>query len=141
MMTMPFTTWITNLQTDTAQVKPAALTHKERQRRQRHKLRFQPMAERIENFLATLSPEEQLKPRPITFFTANLKAKYHPRGVGNACAAEVGVALRELGWQRVRQWDRQQQGFRATWHPPQSPSNPQQDQTADPCPEALTARS
>ena len=91
----------------------------EKKRRQRNLIRFQPMTERVQNLIDMLPENERHLPRPSAFFTSGLRAKYPHRGLGHASAQEVGTALRELGWTRVRAWSGTESGFRATWHPPE----------------------
>lgn len=91
---------------------------KEAKRRARHRLRFVPMEERLTKLLAELPADERNAPRPISFFRQGLKSKYPSRGEGRASVAEIGPALRRLGWRRERQWRNPESGFNTVWVPP-----------------------
>ena len=93
---------------------------KEAKRRARHRLRFVPMDERLAKLLAELPTDERNAPRPISFFRQALKSKYPSRGEGRASVAEIGPALRRLGWRRERLWRNPESGFNTVWHPPGS---------------------
>ena len=113
-------TWAEKILTEPLPDPDRRAAAKEKKRRARNLIRFQPMTERVQNLIDMMPEDERQLARPIAFFTSGLKAKYPHRGPGYASAQEVGTALRELGWTRVRGWSKAEGGFRATWHPQKS---------------------
>ena len=73
-----------------------------------------PMAERVRNAIAKMPPEEVEAGIRLEALAAMLPGKYK----GHAQPKEVGAALRELGYVRVRSWRKAEEGFRSTWHKP-----------------------
>ena len=81
-------------------------------------LRHTSMEDRLLKLIGAMPEDEREQPRPISFFVNALRAKYPTRGRGRASPAEIGPALRALGWRRERKWRAEDQGFRALWIPP-----------------------
>lgn len=71
-----------------------------------------PMADRVRDALAKMPPEEVKAGIRLEALAEMLPGKYK----GHAQPKEVGAALRELGYVRVRSWRKSEEGFRATWH-------------------------
>jgi hypothetical protein len=114
-------TWIESQQLASAAERPSQADRaaaREAKRRARHMLRFVPMTDRLAKLLDDLPIAERDQPRPIAFFRQALQAKYPARGAGRASVAEIGPALRQLGWQRHRQWKDPTAGFLTLWFPP-----------------------
>jgi hypothetical protein len=76
------------------------------------------MTDRLAKLLDDMPVAERDQPRPIAFFRQGLQAKYPSRGQGRASVAEIGPALRQLGWRRQRQWKDPTAGFLTLWFPP-----------------------
>ncbi len=91
---------------------------KDAEQRRGFALRHTPMTQRIMKLIEAMPDDERHKPRSMSFFTAAMRAKYPSRGVGRASPAEIGPALRALGWTRERKWRADESGFRALWIPP-----------------------
>lgn len=71
-----------------------------------------PMADRVRDAIAKIPPEEVETGIRLEALAAMLPGKYK----GHAQPKEVGAALRELGYVRVRSWRKAEEGFRSTWH-------------------------
>lgn len=76
-----------------------------------------PVLERLRRFVDSI-PESERYPRHISFFSQALRPRHHGR---YAAQYEVADALRQLGFTRVRAWDKPEQGFRTLWHFPPKP--------------------
>ena len=71
-----------------------------------------PMADRVRDAIAAMPPDEAEAGIRLEALAAMLPGKYK----GHAQPREVGAALRELGYVRVRSWRKSEEGFRSTWH-------------------------
>lgn len=80
--------------------------------------RMRPLHERLAKFIASIPQSVQADGMPIALFVNRLKGTYR----GQANARDVGLALRKLGWRRVRRWRGQDAGFSALWFPPSAPA-------------------
>lgn len=76
--------------------------------------RMTPLPDRVRRFAVTIPASVKLEGVPIALFVDNLAGKYR----GHANAADVGKALRSLGWNRTRAWRNESNGFSALWFPP-----------------------
>jgi len=69
------------------------------------------LRDRLSDLLKTIPPEVQRAGLHLRDLQARLKGRK-----GKMCDhAELGAALRSLGFRRTRQWDRPDQGFLAVW--------------------------
>lgn len=71
-----------------------------------------PMVVRVREAIAAMSLEEVEAGIRLEALATMLPGKYK----GHAQPKEVGAALRELGYVRVRSWRKSEEGFRSTWH-------------------------
>lgn len=74
-----------------------------------------PLTEQITELMQTTPPQLLNRPWSMTDLVSKLNGKYRDR----PHAKQVGVALRVLGWQRVRYWCKGYDGVRL-WIPPES---------------------
>ena len=72
-----------------------------------------PLVTRLKKLLASIPKEEILTPRPLEWFRTRLTG-VEGRG---AHAGQLGLALRELKYERKRSWSDSENGFRSLWHP------------------------
>lgn len=71
-----------------------------------------PLVDRLRDLLATIPPEVQRGGLALR----DLQPRLAGRGRGTQCDhAELGAALRSLGFRRVRSWSPAEEGFRALW--------------------------
>lgn len=71
-----------------------------------------PMVERVRDAIAAMPPEEVANGIKLEQLAGTIKGRYK----GHAQPKEVGEALRQLGYIRVRSWRKSEEGFRSTWH-------------------------
>ena len=70
-----------------------------------------PMVERVRDAIAAMPPEDVASGIKLEQLARMIKGKYK----GTAQPKEVGEALRQLGYTRVRSWRKSEEGFRSTW--------------------------
>lgn len=80
---------------------------------QKFATRFYPMRERIRKILKHMPREVQQEGVSLELLRSNLAGKYR----GQAAPREVAAGLRELGWERRRNWTKDGP-FIALWYPP-----------------------
>lgn len=88
------------------------------QRAREGELRFTPMSTRIKKLLAHMPSERQQQGVSLATLRINLAGKYR----GQAAPREVAAGLRQLGWERRRNWSRSGP-FVALWFPPEAQEN------------------
>lgn len=71
-----------------------------------------PMVERVRDAIAAMPPEDVANGIKLEQLAGMIKGRYK----GHAQPKEVGEALRQLGYTRVRSWRKSEEGFRSTWH-------------------------
>lgn len=71
-----------------------------------------PMIDRVRDAIATMPPEDVANGIKLEQLAGMLPGRYK----GHAQPREVGEALRQLGYVRVRSWRKSDEGFRSTWH-------------------------
>lgn len=71
-----------------------------------------PMVDRVRDAIATMLPEDVANGIKLEQLAGMLPGRYK----GHAQPREVGEALRQLGYVRVRSWRQSDEGFRSTWH-------------------------
>lgn len=81
-----------------------------------------PLVERVRDTIATLPPEELAAGIRLEKLCELIPGKHRDSSQPKA----VGAALRELGYTRQRCWRKSEQGFRALWVRPYTPT-PQTD--------------
>jgi hypothetical protein len=91
------------------QLKAEAETIKLRQQERRAK----PLTEQIEELMRTLPPQLRDRPWPMVELVNRLQGKYRDR----PHPQHVGIALRQLSWNRERRWGQGYDGVRV-WTPP-----------------------
>lgn len=69
-----------------------------------------PLTDQIEALMRSLTPAQRNRPWTMEELVARLHGRYNAR----PCAGSVGVALRRLGWTRIRDWS-QGGGGRRVW--------------------------
>ncbi len=69
-----------------------------------------PLTEQIEALMRSLPPSQRNRPWTMEELVARLHGRYNAR----PCAGEVGIALRRLGWTRIRDWS-SDGGGRRVW--------------------------
>ena len=69
-----------------------------------------PLTEQIEALMRSLPPSQRNRPWTMEELVARLHGRYNAR----PCAGEVGIALRRLGWTRIRDWS-SHGGGRRVW--------------------------
>lgn len=69
-----------------------------------------PLTEQIEALMRSLPPAQRNRPWTMEELVARLHGRYNAR----PCAGSVGVALRRLGWTRIRDWSKDG-GGRRVW--------------------------
>ena len=69
-----------------------------------------PLTEQIEALMRSLPPAQRNRLWTMEELVARLNGRYNAR----PCAGDVGVALRRLGWTRLRDWS-QDGGGRRVW--------------------------
>lgn len=74
----------------------------------------QPLAEQIEVLMRSLPPAQRDRPWSMEDLLARLNGRYHAR----PSAGDVGIALRRLGWTRIRDWSTDGGGRRIWERPP-----------------------
>lgn len=74
-----------------------------------------PLTDQIEALMRSLPPAQRNRLWSMDELCARLQGRYHPR----PSAGDVGVALRRLGWTRIRDWSQDGEG-RRTWQRPGS---------------------
>ena len=70
-----------------------------------------PMVERVRDAIAAMPPEDVANGIKLEQLAGMIKGKYK----GHAQPKEVGAALRQLGYTRIRCWRKSEEGFRSTW--------------------------
>lgn len=70
-----------------------------------------PMVERVRDAIAAMPPEDVANGIKLEQLAGMIKGRYK----GHAQPKEVGEALRQLGYVRVRCWRKSEEGFRSTW--------------------------
>jgi hypothetical protein len=73
--------------------------------------RLTPLDDRLSRLLATIPRDIQCEGLSLTSLQASLRGRWR----GNCHPGELGMALRRLGFTRVRRWHARE-GFRAVWH-------------------------
>lgn len=71
-----------------------------------------PLVERLSDLLATIPIETQTEGLSLRELQVRLSGRQRGR---TAHAAELGAALRALGFTRVRRWQGADEGFRSLW--------------------------
>jgi hypothetical protein len=69
-----------------------------------------PLTDQIEALMRSLPPAQRNRPWTMDELVARLHGRYNVR----PCAGTIGVALRRLGWTRLRDWS-QNGGGRRVW--------------------------
>ncbi len=69
-----------------------------------------PLTKQIEALMCSLPPAQRNRRWTMDELLARLHGRYHAR----PCAGSVGIALRRLGWTRIRDWS-QDGGGRRVW--------------------------
>jgi hypothetical protein len=85
-------------------------SHNEQAATQAARERLTPLEERLSRLLATIPTEIKREGLSLPSLQASLRGRWR----GNCHPGELGVALRKLGFRRVRSW-RSDEGFRAVW--------------------------
>ena len=67
-----------------------------------------PLTEQIEALMRSLPPAQRNRPWTMEELVSRLHGRYNAR----PCAGSVGVALRRLGWTRIRDWSKDGEGRR-----------------------------
>lgn len=67
-----------------------------------------PLTDQIEALMRSLPPAQRNRPWTMEELVARLHGRYNAR----PCAGSVGVALRRLGWTRIRDWSQDGGGCR-----------------------------
>ena len=67
-----------------------------------------PLTDQIEALMRSLPPAPRNRPWTMDELVARLRGRYNAR----PCAGSVGVALRRLGWTRIRDWSQDGEGRR-----------------------------
>lgn len=76
-----------------------------------------PLPARLAKFIESLPEAVRYSGLSMELFKDNLSGKYQ----GRVAAPEVGVALRSLGWVRVRVWHGESIGHISVWYPRDAP--------------------
>lgn len=71
-----------------------------------------PLTEQIEALMRSLPPVQRDRPWSMDELVARLQGRYHER----PSAGDVGIALRKIGWTRIRDWSDDGEG-RRIWRP------------------------
>lgn len=69
-----------------------------------------PLTDQIEGLMRSLPPAQRNRPWTMEELVARLNGRYNSR----PCAGSVGLALRRLGWTRLRDWSKEG-GGRRVW--------------------------
>ena len=69
-----------------------------------------PLTDQIEALMRSLPPAQRNRPWTMEELVPRLRGRYKQ----SPCAGSVGVALRRLGWTRIRDWS-QDGGGRRVW--------------------------
>ena len=69
-----------------------------------------PLTDQIEALMRSLPPAQRNRPWTMEELVTRLHGRYNAR----PCAGELGIALRRLGWTRIRDWSKCG-GGRRTW--------------------------
>ena len=69
-----------------------------------------PLTDQIEALMRSLPPAQRNRPWTMEELVTRLCGRYNAR----PCAGEIGIALRRLGWTRIRDWS-QDGGGRRVW--------------------------
>jgi hypothetical protein len=86
-----------------------AIRAAERKRLSDSRIQFDtPLTDQIEALMRSLPPAQRNRPWTIGELVARLHGRYNAR----PCAGSVGVALRQLGWTRIRDWSQDGEGRR-----------------------------
>jgi hypothetical protein len=93
----------------------AALKTDAESRRRQHDDMRQPLRVKLDRIIRELPPERAQAGLSIQFFAEQISPRWRGK-----CAnpRDIGIALRAMGWTRVRRWRADLGGFRALWFPP-----------------------
>ena len=69
-----------------------------------------PLTDQIEALMRSLPPAQRNRPWTMEELVTRLCGRYNAR----PCAGEIGIALRRLGWTRIRDWSNKG-GGRRVW--------------------------
>jgi hypothetical protein len=75
-------------------------------------VRTTPLIERVKPIVDAMTPEQLAAGIELQELRMQLQGRCH----GNAHPGELGQALRELGFNRRRAWNKSDQGFRSRWY-------------------------
>ena len=100
------------------EAKRKALDEKAKQKAAAWLERNTPLPARLTKYIESLPEEVRYTGLSMELFKDNLSGKRHGSRVS---APEVGVALRSMGWVRVRVWHGESIGHISVWYPRDAP--------------------